>query len=162
MKMSKLDFEQFLNDSLNQPKQDIGPDKNLWPGIERAIAHPTEQQAEQSRFTWNKLAAVAACCVAALLSVQLFVAQTEPNTMIAMSDYFTKQKQGLLVQYQNQPALTDNWQQQLKELEEAESAIKQALENEPENPALLQMLSQVYQQQLDLINKVHAPKWQTI
>ncbi len=66
------------------------------------------------------------------------------------------------MQYQNQPALTDNWQQQLTELEDAERAIKQALENEPENPALLKMLAQVYQQQLDLINKVHAPKWQTI
>ena len=66
------------------------------------------------------------------------------------------------MQYQNQPALTDNWQQQLTELEDAERAIKQALDNEPENPALLKMLAQVYQQQLDLINKVHAPKWQQI
>ncbi|MBU77782.1 MAG: hypothetical protein CMK63_12405 [Pseudoalteromonadaceae bacterium] len=161
MKMSKQEFEQFLNDSLNQ-KQDISPDKDLWPGIERAIAEPQTPQIEKPTHGWNKLAAVAACCIAALLTVQLFVGQGESNSMMAMSDYFTKQKQGLLVQYQNQPALTDNWQQQLKELEEAESAIKQALENEPENSALLQMLSQVYQQQLDLINKVHAPKWQTI
>ncbi|MCQ8882932.1 hypothetical protein NQS96_14230 [Pseudoalteromonas shioyasakiensis] len=161
MKMSKPEFEQFLNDSLNQ-QQDISPDKDLWPGIERAIATGQTQQADKPTHGWNKLAAVAACCIAALLTVQLFVGQGESNSMMAMSDYFTKQKQGLLVQYQNQPALTDNWQQQLKELEEAESAIKQALENEPENPALLQMLSQVYQQQLDLINKVHAPKWQTI
>ena len=159
--MSKQEFEQFLNDSLNQ-KQDISPDKDLWPGIERAIAEPQTPQIEKPTHGWNKLAAVAACCIAALLTVQLFVGQGESNSMMAMSDFFTKQKQGLLVQYQNQPALTDNWQQQLKELEEAESAIKQALENEPENPALLQMLSQVYQQQLDLINKVHAPKWQTI
>ncbi len=159
--MSKPEFEQFLNDSLNQ-QQDISPDKDLWPGIERAIATGQSEQAEKPTHGWNKLAAVAACCIAALLTVQLFVGQGESNSMMAMSDYFTKQKQGLLVQYQNQPALTDNWQQQLKELEEAESAIKQALENEPENPALLQMLSQIYQQQLDLINKVHAPKWQTI
>jgi Tfp pilus assembly protein PilF len=47
-------------------------------------------------------------------------------------------------------------------LEEAEQAIKQALENEPQNQALLTMLAQVYQQQLDLINKVHAPRWQQI
>tara|TARA_Y100000034_G_C6891561_1_gene410258 strand:+ start:1682 stop:2167 length:486 start_codon:yes stop_codon:yes gene_type:complete len=161
MKMSKPEFEQFLNDSLNH-KQDISPDKDLWPGVERAIATGQPEQAEKPTQGWNKLAAIAACCIAALLTVQLFVGQGEPNSMMTMSDYFTKQKQGLLVQYQNQPALTDNWQQQLKELEEAESAIKQALENEPENPALLQMLSQVYQQQLDLINKVHAPKWQTI
>ena len=35
--MSKPEFEQFLNDSLNH-KQDISPDKDLWPGVERAIA----------------------------------------------------------------------------------------------------------------------------
>lgn len=76
--------------------------------------------------------------------------------------FFTKQKQSLLVQYQSQAALTDNWQVQLKELEDAEQAIKQTLENEPQNKALLSMLAQVYQQQLDLINKVHAPRWQQI
>jgi len=58
--------------------------------------------------------------------------------------------------------LTDNWQVQLQELEDAEQAIKQTLENEPKNKALLSMLAQVYQQQLDLINKVHAPRWQHI
>lgn len=76
--------------------------------------------------------------------------------------FFTKQKQSLLVQYQSQVALTDNWQVQLQELENAEQAIKQTLENEPKNKALLSMLAQVYQQQLDLINKVHAPRWQHI
>jgi len=79
-----------------------------------------------------------------------------------MSEFFTKQKQSLLVQYQSQVALTDNWQVQLQELEDAEQAIKQTLENEPKNKALLSMLAQVYQQQLDLINKVHAPRWQHI
>uniref|UniRef100_UPI0038F6B87A hypothetical protein n=1 Tax=Streptomyces scabiei TaxID=1930 RepID=UPI0038F6B87A len=83
-----------------------------------------------------------------LLTVQLLFSAAEPATSVVMSDYFTQQKQTLLVQYQNQPALADNWQQQLVELEDAERAIKQALENEPENPALLKMLAQVYQQQL--------------
>jgi len=86
----------------------------------------------------------------------------ETNTAVAMSEFFTKQKQSLLVQYQSQVALTDNWQVQLQELEDAEQAIKQTLENEPKNKALLSMLAQVYQQQLDLINKVHAPRWQHI
>ena len=68
----------------------------------------------------------------------------------------------MLVAYKNQDALTSNWQVQLQELEEAELAIKQVLENEPQNQALLTMLAQIYQQQLDLINKVHAPRWQHI
>ena len=73
--MSKPDFEQFLNDSLNQPKQDIGPDKNLWPGIERAIAQGNQSNKLISHHGWNKLAAVAACCIAALLSVQFLLAK---------------------------------------------------------------------------------------
>ena len=92
----------------------------------------------------------------------VFFTSPETNTAVAMSDFFTKQKQSLLVQYQSQAALTDNWQVQLQELEDAEQAIKQTLENEPQNKALLSMLAQVYQQQLDLINKVHAPRWQQI
>lgn len=161
MKMSKQDFEQFLTQSLNDSNADIAPDKDLWPGVERAIAK-SGSEPKNTANGWNKLAAIAACTIAAVLTAQLFMPAPQSNGVMAMSDFFAKQKQSLLVQYENKPALTDNWQQQLNELEEAESAIKQALENEPNNPALLNMLAQVYQQQLDLINKVHAPKWQTI
>ena len=160
MKMSKPDFETFLAESINNSETQIAPQKDLWQGIEKAISNPATKECESSM--WPKLAGIAACSVAALLSVQLVFNSSAQNTSVAMSDFFAEQKQTLLVQYQNQPALTDNWQQQLTELEDAERAIKQALENEPENPALLKMLAQVYQQQLDLINKVHAPKWQTI
>ena len=160
MKMNKPDFDTFLAESINNADSEITPQKDLWPGIEKALAHTPKSQAKAA--LWSKFTGVAACSVAALLTVQLLFLGTEPATSVVMSDYFTQQKQTLLVQYQNQPALTDNWQQQLAELEEAERAIKQALENEPENPALLKMLAQVYQQQLDLINKVHAPKWQQI
>ncbi len=159
--MSKQNFEQFLTQSLNETESELTPEKDLWPGIERAIAKP-KNEIKAKNSGWNKLAAIAACTVAALLTVQLLVKTPQNNSVVAMSDFFTKQKQSLLVQYQDSPAVTDNWQQQLRELEQAESAIKQALENEPNNSALLSMLAQVYQQQLDLINKVHAPKWQSI
>ncbi|MGP5157834.1 hypothetical protein [Pseudoalteromonas prydzensis] len=160
MKMNKPDFDTFLAESINNSDSDITPQKDLWPGIEKALAHAPQPQVKAS--LWPKITGVAACSVAALLAVQLLFSGAEPATSVAMSEYFTQQKQTLLVQYQNQPALTDNWQQQLAELEDAERAIKQALENEPQSPALLKMLAQVYQQQLDLINKVHAPKWQQI
>lgn len=158
--MSKPDFETFLAESLSNSEAHIAPEKELWQGIEKAISNPAVEQRQSS--VWPKLVGIAACSVAALLSVQLVFTRPAHDTSVAMSDFFAEQKQTLLVQYQNQPALTDNWQQQLAELEDAERAIKQALENEPENSALLKMLAQVYQQQLDLINKVHAPKWQTI
>ena len=66
----------------------------------------------------------------------------------------------MLVRFQEQPALTHNWQEQLTELDEAADAIKAALENEPNNMALLKMLQSVHQQQINLIERVHSPKWQ--
>jgi hypothetical protein len=161
MKMSKTNFDDYLNESLTQLNKNITPDKELWDGIERAIM-TNKQASTVNSVVWPKLTAIAACCVAALVSTMVFFTSPETNTAVAMSDFFTKQKQSLLVQYQSQAALTDNWQVQLKELEDAEQAIKQTLENEPQNKALLSMLAQVYQQQLDLINKVHAPRWQQI
>ena len=97
-----------------------------------------------------------------LIAVNIFVIAPEPQPVVAISDYFSAKKNSLLVEYENKEALTTNWQTQLQELEEAEQAIMQALENEPQNQALLTMLAQIYQQQLDLINKVHAPRWQHI
>jgi hypothetical protein len=161
MKMNKPNFDDFLDKSLNTLDKEITPQKDLWAGIERAIVNTNEP--EQSAVTlWPKLSAIAACTVAALVALNMFVISPKPQPVVAISDYFAKQKQSLLVQYKNQDALTDNWQTQLQELEEAEYAIKQALKNEPQNQALLTMLAQIYQQQLDLINKVHAPRWQSI
>jgi type I site-specific restriction endonuclease len=158
--MSKQNFDDYLNESLNNLKQGITPNKDLWSGIERALV--TTKQSDNTAPIWPKLSAIAACCVAALLSVMLLINKNEPSQVVQISDYFKSQKQRLLVQYKDQHALTTNWQAQLQELEEAEQAIKQALENEPQNQALLAMLAQIYQQQLDLINKVHAPRWQQI
>ncbi|MCF6435650.1 hypothetical protein [Pseudoalteromonas sp. MMG022] len=157
--MSKPDFEQFLKESLEQTK-DIAPTRDLWKGIENAIASTPAEDTQNSY--WPKLTGIAACILAGLMAWQVVLNQPQQNTMTNMSAFFEQQKQSLLVQYETQPALTSDWQAQLGELESAEQAIKMALQNDPENAALLQMLAQVYQQQLDLINKVHAPRWQQI
>ncbi|MBD1584279.1 hypothetical protein [Pseudoalteromonas sp. S16_S37] len=158
--MSKPDFEQFLKESLEQTKE-VAPKRDLWPGIERAIVTQGNQQKQPGSF-WPKLTGIAACTVAGLLAWQVVVKQPQQNSMADISAFFEQQKQSLLVQYESQPALTSNWQEQLQELENAEQAVKVALQNDPENAALLRMLAQVYQQQLDLINKVHEPRWQQI
>ncbi len=159
--MSKTNFDDYLNESLTQLDKNIPPKKELWNGIERAIIANNQPTINTNQY-WPKLTSIAACFTAVLVSTVLLFKVPEANTAVAMSEFFTKQKQSLLVQYQSQAALTDNWQVQLQELEDAEQAIKQTLENEPKNKALLSMLAQVYQQQLDLINKVHAPRWQHI
>jgi hypothetical protein len=157
--MSNRDFEHFLKDELNKDKS-IQPQRELWLGIEKAINHPTTKVDKVSY--WPKMSGVAACLFAGLLSWNFMSVQSEKTPLASINSYFEQQKQTLLIEYSAQPALTKDWQSQLNELEQAELAIKQALKNEPDNAALLTMLAQIYQQQLDLINKVHQPRWQQI
>ncbi|MFC3033652.1 hypothetical protein ACFOEE_14080 [Pseudoalteromonas fenneropenaei] len=157
--MSKESFDAFLQRELKQLPEALEPQRDLWTGIERAVNQ--EQQVAVKKTNHRPWLGVAACIGAAAVSWSLTL-KTQPDNMLVISDVFETQKQGLLVQYAGQPALTDNWQVQLAELESAEQAIKQALKSDPQNAALLRMLSQVYQQQIDLINKVHQPQWQQI
>jgi hypothetical protein len=84
---------------------------------------------------------------------------TGDELVAALSAQHEEQKSALLIQYQGRTALTQNWQQQLAELDSAAVAIKKALANEPNNMALLKMLQSVHQQQINLIERVHSPKW---
>jgi hypothetical protein len=157
--MSKPEFDTFVTQSIAE-HGDIKPDKNLWPGIERAINR--EMTSSEKASYWPKITGVAACFVAGLVTWQVIIEDARYDTMASMSHFFEKQKHVLLVKYDTQPAIINDWQIQLTELESAEQAVKLALKNDPENAALLKMLAQVYQQQLDLINKVHKPRWQQV
>lgn len=153
-----------LNQQLESLPGSLTPSRDLWPGIELAL---TEAQEERKPYRWP-LAVAAGVIVPAVL-VWLFMSQsqlplntTNPTVVAQMSKQFESQKAALLVTYQEQNSLTDNWESQLAELESAADAIKAALKNDPNNMALLRMLQSVYQQQIDLIERVHAPKWQQI
>jgi sugar phosphate isomerase/epimerase len=84
------------------------------------------------------------------------------DLVASLSEQHQQQKSALLVEFKDQPALTENWQDQLKEMDEAAEAIKLALVNEPNNMPLLKMLQTVHQQQINLIERVHSPKWSQI
>lgn len=154
-----------LNRQLETLPDDLQPQKDLWQGIELAITH--QQPSEPMRSKWP-LTVAAGFLVPAVL-VWLFMSSnpepvnsTNPTVVAQMSKQYEAQKASLLVAYSDQSALADNWQEQLTELESAATAIKSALKNDPNNMALLRMLQSVYQQQIDLIERVHAPKWQQI
>jgi hypothetical protein len=90
---------------------------------------------------------------------------TQADTYALIEALSTQQQQqvnSLLASYESTPALTQDWQQQLKELDDAADAVKLALKEDPDNSALIKMLHHVYQQQIALIERVHAPKWQQI
>ncbi|MCF2859665.1 tetratricopeptide repeat protein [Pseudoalteromonas sp. SMS1] len=168
--MTKPNFDEFLANNLDQannPEHMPTPQKPLWSGVEKAINSEFQSQTDLANPSingsrWRQLSAIAASTIIGMCAVYFSMQLPEQSPVVQMSTYFEQQKQTLLVQYSTQPALTTDWQVQLQELEQAEQAIKQALESDPDNAALLQMLAQVYQQQLDLINRVHQPRWQQI
>jgi len=140
------------------------PERNLWTGIEHAIAE--EEQSRPSLTKVRPFYAIAASAVVlgfvAMMSFYSGKNLSGQALVEQLSAQHLQQKQSLLVSLQGQVTLTENWQQQLQELDEAAEAIKKALANEPNNMALLQMLKNVHQQQIALIERVHAPAWQQI
>jgi hypothetical protein len=146
--MNKTNFEQALADQLANLNKEQQPKRDLWPGIELALSSE---------------ASVAMFGLIGWLSVNLqAVSLTGDDLVASLSAQHLQQKNALLVRFQDRPALTQNWKNQLRELDDAADAIKMALENEPNNMALLKMLQSVHQQQINLIERVHSPKWQQL
>ncbi len=165
--MSK--FEQELQQQLDSLSQEKQPQRDLWKGIELSI-EAENQPTKKSGFRTSHIALAASVALVAMLS-WFTLKPTTPDTqngltgqalVQALSQQHQQQMNALLVKFEGQPAVTQNWQQQLEELDSAANAIKAALEEDPDNTALLKMLQNVYQQQMMLVERVHAPKWQKI
>ncbi|MFT6992349.1 MAG: hypothetical protein ACJASL_004349 [Paraglaciecola sp.] len=161
--MSKTHFEQALAEQLADVNKEQPPERDLWPGIELALS---SEALDSSHVVVGKKMYLVAATVAMFgligwLSVnQQSVSLTGDDLVASLTEQHLEQKNALLVSFQDQPALTQNWQDQLTELDDAANAIKTALQNEPNNMALLKMLQSVHQQQINLIERVHSPKWQ--
>lgn len=161
--MNKLSFEQQLATQLEQIDSHKLPERDLWVGIERALVDQAEPKASSHAPRYLLAASVLLCITVGWLSFNPLGQPQQGRDLVAqLSQQHLQQKNALLVQFKDQPALTQNWQQQLQELDEAEAAIKTALQNDPNNMALLKLLQGVYQQQINLIERVHAPKWSQI
>lgn len=159
-----------LKQCIMQFNREKSPERDLWHGIEIALVEQDKsKQSKQNQANnniWrNTLAIAASVCLVVLISYSALYGQPQTYTMPLaeqLSQQHEQQKAHLLVSFQNMPTNTDNWQQQLEDLAIAEKAIKEALQNSPNNPALLGMLKHVYQQELAIIERVHAPTWQAI
>jgi Tfp pilus assembly protein PilO len=169
--MNNEQFEQqLLNDIQSLPKE-RQPERDLWPGIEVAMSlDKVEANHKGSIVTFAKqptwFAVAASFFMVAMVAWVNFgdIGTVEVNEafIAQMALEHEQQKSALLVKFEDQPALTENWQQQLKELDEAANAVKKVLLQEPNNIALLKMLQNVHQQQIDLIEVVHSSKWTQI
>lgn len=169
--MNKQNFDADLKQHLNNIEKTKLPERDLWAGIEHSLNDeltPNQlKDSEEKRDAKPKLYGIAAALAfVGLFSWYGFEQQQDMVTgqqlVAALSSQHAQQKDALLVKFKDQPALTQNWQQQLDELDAAAVAIKKALEQEQNNVALLKMLQNVHQQQIELIERVHSPKWQQI
>jgi len=158
-----------IDEHIRHMHKDKMPQRDLWSGIEYSISEPVSsgaENAENKRFKQAPAYAIAASMLIAMLigyvSFQTGRVESGQDLVMQMSQQHSMQKDALLTSLDGQPTTTQNWQQQLDELDQAAVAIKKALENEPNNVALLKMLQKIYQQQIMLIERVHAPAWQQI
>lgn len=157
-----------LENRLNKLRLEKQPERDLWKGIAQAIERTPAHSSNKTRY-FNKpkpLLAMAASLIVVTfvgwMSFESGKALQGENLVAALSQQHNAQKQSLLIQLKDQPAVTDNWQQQIDELDEAAIAIKKALSEEPNNPALLKMLKNVYEQQMMIIERVHEPRWKRV
>lgn len=167
--MNKQNFDQQLDNAVQTLPEQITPQRDLWRGIDQAIAQhqltTNEQQPRNNKTPfWQWSGALTACI--ALVSV-LTVTWQNPHQQLSapiqqMAQNFSQDKQLLLTSYRDSRSGIANLPQQMSDLEQAEQAILQALYQDPNNPTLVKMLAKVYQQQLSLLNKAHTPSFQQI
>lgn len=148
-----------LEQALSQLPKEIEPRRDLWLGIEHAIAKPRKPAYLQPL---GLIAASVALVAIILLARPTFnpagatgYEQNMQSIALTLSKGFEQDKQSLLQHYANQPSFTPDWQLQLQDMDESKELILHALAEDPNNPALLQLLQQVYREQLYLIQKVH-------
>jgi len=167
--MNKNISEHELDDMVQQLNQEMNPKRDLWTGIEKAIA-VTTQEPSNARTKLLMPSAWAASIVAAVLVAWVSFSPLKVNedktVNIAqvMQENFTEQKQLMLTSF-GQPELQklpEDMQTQLTELAGARSAINKALKNDPNNSELLNLLGWTQKQELELLKQLYSPQWQTI
>ena len=113
--MNKGNYEQDLQRHLANMQKDKQPDRDLWAGIELAVTQedsstPSTQSVQGAK--WYLVAATVAIfgLIGWLSLGQQTVALTGDELVATLSQQHHQQKNALLVKFQDQPALTQNWQ----------------------------------------------------
>lgn len=167
--MSKLISEQsFENKIANLPKE-MTPKRDLWQGIEKAIAVSKQDASDEKKNNTIPMAWAASVIATVLLTWFSFSPQMQTTTVDAnlasiMKQDFEQQKKLMLTSF-GQPELqklSKEMQTQLEELSSARNAIDKALQNDPTNSELLNLLRWTQKQELELIKQLYTPQWQTI
>lgn len=161
--------EQALQAYIDSLPKEMTPERDLWQGVEHAIEHLHYDRSDKKlsnmvRFSW-----AASVIAAVLISWITFGPQQakireEYNLVASMQQSFEQQKQSLLVSFSAEMVnpLPQEMLAQLAELASARETIKKALTEDPNNSDLINLLHWTQQQELDLIEQLYRPTWQSI
>jgi hypothetical protein len=167
--MNKLISEQSFEDKIAKLPKEMTPNRDLWQGIEKAIAVSKQDTSAEKKNNTMPMAWAASVIAAVLLtwfsfSPQMQTTTVDTNLASIMKQGFEQQKKLMLTSF-GQPELQElskEMQTQLEELSSARSAIDKALQNDPTNSELLNLLRWTQKQELELIKQLYTPQWQTI
>jgi hypothetical protein len=177
---NKQNIEQ-MSDALLDKKTaelipEIAPQRDLWPGIERAINHQGQQSSVfKSRDLFMPSVWAASIAMIMLVSWLTLAPQHNPfkkNSLVnnnveikvnqsqliaMMQQSFNQQKVSLRVSYGNPKIelLPIAMQTELSQLAKARVAINNALENDENNVDLLNLLDFTQQQELKLLQQLY-------
>jgi hypothetical protein len=187
--MNKQKSDQTLDAQVNKLPKAMQPQRDLWPGIERAIQDKSQEDVMVAKSNYKLPMAWAASFIVAvlvawfsfsptklMLSTPLVATtnealQSDDGSLISlMKASFQQQKQEMLVSY-GQPDLTnlpEKMLAQLFELSQARKTIEKALTSDKNNVDLLNLLRFTQQQELNLLQQLYPfmdnqnIQWQTI
>lgn len=168
--MNKQDVDASLNEQVAELSKEMQPSRDLWSGIEKAIVESKQMDTKVARADKRATFAVAASICTAVFTgwMTLSPVANKNDTMVdfatVMSKEFEQQKGLMLASAgrSDSSAFSDDIQKQLKELSDAQRAIIKALAQDPTNSDLIELLRWTQKQELDLLNQVISPQWQTI
>jgi hypothetical protein len=161
-------FEETLNEELKNLHRDIAPGRDLWSGIDHAINVNSKTSNTIAIPKYLAIAASIMLSVSLAFSGGMYFSRPQPdnqgitNLISLLQSEHDRNKQSLLVEYQDRTALAPDWESQMQQLEQAEAAIYEALRDDPENIELLKILRQVQTKQIQLIESVYAPLFTSI
>jgi hypothetical protein len=162
MSTDNIKQKDVLAQAQELPKE-LTPDRDLWVGIEQAIAKTPQQNIYQNEVNWFQIGKIAAAFtpIALVLGIWLSSGSSQSmhnNWLNPLVASYEIQKKQLLQNVNLERPIINNWQSSMAELERAEKSLIKALESQPEDPALMKMLNQVYQKQISLIKQAYKPQ----
>lgn len=166
-KLTQTSASSALEKQLARVSPTLTPERDLWAGIDHAIEHQ-QPVAARRRGPWLAVAATVMVGVAVGWLTFTGPAPTPQMTLATlakqMSEDFHAQRQTMLVSYgqQDYSALSQGMQTELAQLETGIAAVNRALEADPDNAELLELLGFLQQQVLDLLSRLYQPGWQTL